>query len=154
MKAQPVPSNYPRMNAVIAARDAKVAIDYYIKVFGARERLRLTEPSGKVGYAELEFGNNGFLMLSDRYEGWNLTPDDVGGKTTVVLHIYVEDVDATMARGVAEGGTQIMAPANQFYGDRSGRLRDPFGHVWLVSTHIEDVSEEEMKRRFAAMPAS
>jgi PhnB protein len=154
MKAQPIPSNYPQFTATIAVRDAAAAIEFYTRVFGAKERLRLTEPSGKIGHAELEFGNNGLLMLADRYEEWNLTPDDVGGKTTVVLHLYVEDVDATIERAVAAGAKLAMPPADMFYGDRSGRVIDPFGHIWLISTHIEDVSPEEMKRRFAAMPAS
>ena len=152
MKA--IPSNYPQLIPTIAVRDAASAIEFYRRAFGAKERLRLTEPGGKVGHSELEFGSSGLLMLADAYPEWNTTPEDAGGKTTVVLHLYVEDVDAVIERAVAEGAKTLIPVADQFYGDRSGRILDPFGHVWIISTHIEDVSEEEMKRRFAAMPSS
>jgi PhnB protein len=147
MKAKPIPSNYPQLTPSIATRDTAAAIDFYKQAFGARERMRLTEPGGRIGHAELEIGT-GLLMLSDKYEGFNYTPDDADGKSTVVLHLYVEDVDATIDRAVAAGAKVTMPPTDQFYGDRSGRILDPFGHIWLISTHVEDVSVEEMKNRF------
>lgn len=148
MKTSWLPSNYPQFSAAIAARDAAAAIAFYLKIFGAKERIRLVERSGKVGHAELEFPGGGVLMIADRYEGCNETPDDLGGKTTVTLHLYVEDVDAAVQRAVDAGAKLLGAPTDQFYGDRNGRIMDPFGHVWALSTHIEDVSVEEMKRRF------
>ena len=153
MKARPIPSNYPQFSATIAVRDAKAAIAYYSEVFGAKKRMRLLEPGGKIGHAELVFEKGGLLMLSDSYPEWNVTPDDLGGKSTVVLHLYVESVDATIERAVATGGKLAMPIANHFYGDRSGRVVDPFGHVWLISTHIEDVSPDEMQKRFDEMCA-
>jgi PhnB protein len=151
MKAQFVPSNYPRVAAKIAARDAAAAIAFYTEMFGAKERFRLAQPDGRIAHAELEFGSDGLLIISDRFEGWSTTPDELEGRSTVVLHLYVEDVDATVQRAVDAGAQLLLSPADQFYGDRSGRVTDPFGHVWLISTHVEDVSYEEMQRRFAAM---
>ncbi len=153
MKAQPIPSNYPQFSATIAVRDAKAAIEYYTKVFGGKERMRLTEPGGRIGHAELEFEKGGLLMLSDPYPEWNATPDDLGGRSTVVLHLYVADVDVIIEQAVLTGSKLSMPIANHFYGDRSGRVVDPFGHTWLISTRIENMSVEEMQKRFDAMCA-
>jgi PhnB protein len=148
MPTHPIPADYPQLGPSIAVRDCAAAIEFYKQAFGAIERMRLNEPSGKVGHAELQFGT-GLLMLCDKYEGYNFTPDDLGGKTTVVLHLYVEDVDATVARAVEAGARLVLPVADQFYGDRSGRVQDPYGHVWLIASRIENMPPEEMKKRAA-----
>ena len=150
MKANPIPTNYPQLCASIATRDTAGAIEFYKQAFGAKVRMCLKEPGGRIGHAELEFGS-GLLMLSDKYEGFNNSPDDADGKTTVVLHLYVEDVDATLDRAVAAGAKLTMPAKDQFYGDRSGRIVDPFGHVWAIATHVADVSMEEMEKKMSAM---
>ena len=149
MKPNPIPSNYPELIPVIAVSDGQGAIEFYKEVFGAKERSRMADPSGKVMHAELEFGSS-LLMLAEKCEGYNFTPEELDGKSPVALHLYVEDVDATVERAVETGGSVVIPVADQFYGDRSGRVRDPFGHIWLVSSHVEDVPPEEMKRRAAA----
>jgi PhnB protein len=149
MKANPIPSNYPQLCASITTRDTLSAIEFYKQAFGAKVRMCLKEPGGKVGHAELEIGS-GLLMMADKYEGFNNTPDDTGGKSTVVLHLYVEDVDATLDRAVAAGAKLTMPAKDQFYGDRTGRIVDPFGHVWAIATHIADVTVEEMEKQMSA----
>jgi PhnB protein len=153
MKPNPIPDNYPQLIPVIAVRDGKGAIEFYKQAFDARERTRMEDPSGKIMHAEIEIGS-ALLMLADKCENYNYTPEEVDGKSPIALHLYVEDVDATVESAVAAGGTVVIPVADQFYGDRSGRVRDPFGHVWLISSHIEDVSPEEMERRSAAFMES
>jgi len=134
----------------IVVRQAAQAIDFYCRVFGAREDFRLSEPSGKVGHAELLLGDSR-LMLADEYPDFGaLAPATVGG-TPVSLHLYVADVDATMVRAEEAGATVLRAAKDEFYGDRSGQLLDPFGHRWQVSTRGAPVSPDEMQRRWSAM---
>jgi PhnB protein len=147
MKPNPIPSNYPQLTPAIAVRDGAAAITFYQKALGAKVRMCMKDPSGKVAHAELEIGT-GLLMLADKFEGYNHTPDDLKA-STVTFNLYVEDVDAAVARAVEQGATLLFPVKDQFYGDRSGRVRDPFGHVWILSSHIEDVSPEEMDRRMA-----
>jgi PhnB protein len=149
---KPIPDNFPVLCAYLTVRDAAAAIDFYQAVFGAEEILRLVEPSGKVAHAELRIGG-AVLMLADEYPGFNRPPEALGG-TPVALHLYVPDADAVMAQAVQAGAKPLVPVEDQFYGDRSGRFEDPFGHVWLIATHIEDVSPEEMQRRFETMLAS
>ncbi len=140
------------LSPYIVVQGAARAIDFYCSVFGAREDFRLTEPSGKVGHAELLLGDTR-LMLADEYPDFGaLAPASVGG-TPVSLHLYVVDVDATMARAEAAGATVLRVAKDEFYGDRSGQLLDPFGHRWQISTRGAPVSPAEMQRRWAAMLA-
>lgn len=130
--------------------DAVAAIDFYARAFGAEEIFRLTEPGGRIGHAEMNFGP-AVVMLSDEYPEYGiLGPPSPGGAGTG-LHLQVDDVDAATKRAVEAGATLVMEPKEQFYGERSSRLLDPFGHQWTLSQHVEDMSYEEMQRRFTAM---
>ena len=146
---KPIPEGYPEITPYLAVDGANEAIDFYTTVFGARERMRMQGPGGKVGHAELEIGNS-LIMLADEFPDMgNRGPKTIGG-TPVTISIYVEDVDDVFDRAVAEGATEIRPVENQFYGDRSGQLEDPFGHRWSVATHVEDVPSDEMEKRAAA----
>ncbi|HYG73803.1 MAG TPA: VOC family protein [Planctomycetota bacterium] len=137
---------------MLAIRGAAQALDFYKAAFGATEVMRLSEPSGKIGHAEIKIGD-ALIMLADEYPGFNTSPQTLNG-TSVIIHLYVADVDAVAARAVQPGAKIIIPVQNQFYGDRTCRLADPFGHVWIFSTHIEDVSVQEMQARFDAMMKS
>jgi PhnB protein len=129
---------------------AGAAIDFYTAVFDATERMRMPGPDGKIGHAELEFGDS-MVMLADAFPDMGgQTPKDLGG-TPVTVMVYVENVDAVFARAVAAGATVEREVGDQFYGDRAGQFVDPFGHKWFVATHVEDVSPEELEQRAAAM---
>ena len=145
---KPIPEGYPEITPYLAVDGANDAIDFYTTVFGARERMRMQGPGGKVGHAELEIGNS-LIMLADEFPDMgNRGPKTIGG-TPVTISIYVEDVDDVFDRAVAEGATEIRPVENQFYGDRNGQFEDPFGHRWNVASHVEDVPEDEMARRAA-----
>ncbi len=132
----------------IVVKGAAAAIAFYVKAFGAHEAYRLTDKDGRIGHAELVLGD-GRLMLSDEYPDFGaLGPFAIGG-TPVKLHLYVEDVDATMARAQAEGATVLRPAQDQFFGDRAGMIADPFGHHWHLATRKEEVSPAEMQARFA-----
>ena len=136
--------------AYLTVRDAARAITFYERAFGARELFRLTEPSGRVGHAQLDFGGT-TVMLADEFPEFGLKgPESLGG-STVTIHLHVDDADAVIASAVAAGATLDMAPADQFYGERSGVVRDPFGHRWNVGHHVEEVSPDEMQRRYTTM---
>ncbi|OWJ68772.1 VOC family protein [Inquilinus limosus] len=149
-QVKPIPDGYPTITPYLIVRGAAAAIDFYRTAFGAVERLRMDAPGGAVGHAELLIGD-GLVMLADEMPemGWS-SPAAMGG-TPVSLHLYVEDVDAVVERALAAGATLSRPVADQFYGDRLGTVVDPFGHVWSVSTHIEDVTPEEMRRRAEAL---
>ena len=132
----------------IAVKGAAKAIDFYVSVLGAREAYRLIDKDGRIGHAELILGD-GRLMLSDEYPDFGALGPSAFGGTPVKLHLYVEDVDATMARAEKAGATVLRAAQDQFFGDRSGMIADPFGHLWFIATRKEDVSPEEMQARFA-----
>ena len=133
--------------------DAARAIDFYTRVFGVKEKFRLTEPGGRIGHAELDF-NGATLMLSDEYPEMNIRGADKFEGTAVSLHIHVDDADALIAKAVAAGATLLMAPQDAFYGERSGVVRDPFGHRWNIGHSIEDVAPEEMQRRYDKLMGS
>ena len=134
----------------ICCQDAPRAIEFYKAAFGARETMRLAEPSGKIGHAELDIGGS-TLMISDEYPDYGaLSPTSIGG-TPVKLHLYVEDADAVVARAVEAGAKVVRALEDQFYGDRSGTIQDPFGHVWFVSMKKEDLTADEVQRRYDRM---
>jgi PhnB protein len=128
-------------------RDAAQAIRFYTEAFGAREAFRLTEPSGRIGHAELDFGGT-MLMVSDEYPEMNIRGPQPGAPTPLSLHLHVDDADEVIARAVGAGATLEMAPQDQFYGERSGVVRDPFGHRWNVGHAIEEVTPQEMQRRY------
>ena len=145
-----LPAGYRHITPYLIARDAARAIDFYKRSLGATELLRLAGPDGKIMHAELKIGDS-VVMLADEFPAMGaLSPQTVGG-SPVILLLYVEDVDAQTARAV-EGGARVVRPIqDQFYGDRSGTIIDPFGHQWTLATHQEDVAPEEIQKRMAAM---
>ena len=153
-KAKPIPEGYHTVTPYLLIDGAAVAIDFYKKAFGAKELFRFPMPDGKIGHAEIKVGDS-HIMLADEPEGEMAnTPDQAHfksptslGKTSVLICLYVEDVDSLAKQAVAAGAKELRPVVNQFYGDRSGTYQDPFGHVWTISTHIEDVSPEEMMKR-------
>ena len=148
-KVNPIPEGYPRVIPYLAVDGANAAIEFYKRVLGATERMRMDGPDGKVGHAELEIGES-IVMLADSFpEMGNTTPKALGS-TPVTVMVYVEDVDDVYSRALAAGATADRPVENQFYGDRSGQFTDPFGHKWFVATHVEDVSPDEMAKRAAA----
>jgi PhnB protein len=146
----PIPEGYPQVMPYLTVDGASAAIDFYTTVFGAKERLRMPAPEGKVGHAELEIGDS-VVMLADAFADMgNQTPAALGG-TPVTVMVYVADVDAVFDRALKAGATEERKVENQFYGDRAGQFVDPFGHKWFVATHVEDVTPEEVAKRAAAM---
>jgi PhnB protein len=148
---RPVPEGYHTLTPVLTVNGGAEAIDFYVRAFGARELNRAVAPDGqRIWHAELEIGDSR-LMLTDEFPdmGGTLGPKAWGG-TAVSIHIYVDDVDALVERAVRAGATLTMPLENQFWGDRYGKLTDPFGHSWGVASHVEDVSEEEQHRRVEA----
>lgn len=145
MAVQPIPSGYHSITPSAVVDDAKKAMEFYSKAFGAKETYRL--PMGdKIGHAEMQIGDSRF-MLSDEFKEWDaLSPKSRGGSTGALL-IYVPDVDAAIDQAVQAGAKLVQPPEDQFWGDRMGTVLDPFGHKWMLGTHKEDVSDEEMKRR-------
>lgn len=149
-KTKAVPDGYAGAIPYLCCRDAARAIDFYKQAFGASERLRMADPAGKIGHAEISIGE-ALIMLSDEFPDHGaLSPQTVGG-SPVGIHIYVDNVDQLAERAVAAGASMPRPPADQFYGDRSATLVDPFGHRWFFATHVEDVSHEELRRRHDAM---
>ena len=126
------------------------AIAFYIRAFGAVERFRLVEPSGRIGHAELQLGPI-VLMLSEAFPEYSLHAPDGQHTLGASIHLHVDDCDAWVAQAVAAGAVVEMAPTDQFYGERSARVRDPFGHQWLIGHSIEQVSTDEMQRRYTAL---
>jgi uncharacterized glyoxalase superfamily protein PhnB len=136
--------------AYLCVRDAAKAIEFYRQAFGAEEKFRLNEPGGRIGHAELVFGG-ATLMLSDEFPEHGVLAPATDGATGVSIHLHVDNADEVMKRAAAAGATVERAPQDQFYGERSGTLRDPFGHRWNVGHHIEDVSFDEMQQRYTKM---
>lgn len=151
MTVKPIPEGYHTVTPYITVDGAAAALAYYAKAFGAEERMRHAGPGGKIMHAEIKIGDS-VIMLSDEFpEMGAKSPKSLGG-TPFGICLYVRDVDAVFNRAVAAGGKVDRPLKTQFYGDRSGTLIDPFGHKWTVSTHVEDVSPQEMERRMAEMP--
>ncbi len=141
-----IPDGYGVVTPYLIVHDAVAALDFYKRAFGATELMRMDGPNGKIMHAEIAI-NGGPIMLADEFpEIGALSPKTVGG-SPVIIAVYVPDVDALVERAAAAGATVQRPVKDQFYGDRSGSLADPFGHQWVFATHIEDVSPEEMKRR-------
>ena len=134
----------------LRVKHADKAIDFYTRAFGVTEKFRLTEPGGRIGHAELDFGG-AIVMLSEEYPELGFVgPETIGG-TSMSIHLHVDDCDAAIRRAVSEGAELIREPSDAFYGERSGTVRDPFGHEWMIGHSIEDVTPEEMQRRYDAL---
>lgn len=148
MSEQTVPRGYHTVTPSLVVSDAESAIAFYSRAFGAEELFRLTTPEGRVAHAEIRIGDS-ILMLAEENPDWdNRAPRSVGA-TTVRIHLYVDDVDAFAQRAIVAGAEQLIPVGDQFYGDRSGRLADPFGHEWIVASRYEDLTPDEMQERFA-----
>ena len=148
MAAKSIPEGYHSVTPYLIVRGGTRALEYYKQAFGAEERFRMDGPGGTIGHAEIQIGDS-IVMLADENPAWNAKAPQVGTPSPVHLMIYVDDVDATFVQALTAGGKETQPLKNQFYGDRSGSLTDPFGHSWTVATHIEDVPPEEMERRAA-----
>jgi PhnB protein len=153
MPAKPIPDGYRAATPYLIVDGAAQAIDFYKRAFGAVEIMRMGGPDGKVMHAEIKIGEAP-IMLADEFPEMNArSPQSIGG-SPVFLLVYVEDVDAVTAEAVRAGAKILRPVQDQFYGDRSGTVADPFGHLWTLATHKEDVSKEEMEKRMAAMKKS
>ena len=149
---KPIPDGFHSVTPYLSVSSAAQALDWYKRALGATEVMRF-EHGGKVGHAEIKIGDS-IVMLSDEWpEGGHLSPRSLNG-TPVSLHVYVDDVDRAFSQAIGAGARQERAVQDQFYGDRSGTLLDPFGHRWSLATHVEDVSMDEMKRRMEQFSAS
>jgi PhnB protein len=152
MAPKPIPEGYNTVTPYLAVDDAAAAIEYYTKVFGAKESVRMDGPDGGIAHAELDIGDSK-IMLSDPFpQASTRTPKELGG-TSASIFMYVEDVDAIVKKAVDEGATITMEVQDQFWGDRYGSIKDPFGHAWSIATHVEDVPPEEMDERAKAAMA-
>jgi PhnB protein len=147
---KPIPDGHRTVAPYLAIKNAASALEFYKKAFGALETYKLIVPDGRVGHAEIRLGDS-LIMLSDEFpEFGGKAPEALGG-SPVSIHLYVDDVDAFFKRALAAGARELKPVADQFYGDRSGQLEDPFGHLWWVATHKEDVAPEEMQKRVRAL---
>ena len=145
---QAIPEGYHSVTPYLIIKGAADAIEFYKRAFGATEVMRMPSPDGKIGHAEIKIGNS-HLMLADEYPQMGYrSPQSLGG-AGISLMVYLEKVDEVFKRAIAAGAKELQPIKDQFYGDRSGTLQDPFGHVWTVATHVEDVPPEEMERRAA-----
>jgi PhnB protein len=152
MAVKPIPDGYPRVNAYLVMDGAAAAIDFYKDIFGATERMRMPGPDGRLGHAELQIGDS-VVMLADEFPDMDIKGPSSFGGCPITMGVYVEDVDATVAKALAAGATTVRPIQDQFYGDRSGMIKDPFGYTWAVQTHIEDVPPDEMAKRAAKAAA-
>lgn len=146
MAAKPIPEGYEGLMPYLAVDDAARAIEFYTQAFGAKERMRMPGPEGKIGHAELEIGGS-VVMLADPFPQSSCKPPKELGGTSVGVFMYVEDVDAAVQKAVDAGATVTMPPDDMFWGDRFGKVSDPFGHEWQLATHKEDVPPEQMAER-------
>lgn len=153
MAVKMIPDGYHSVTPYLIITGAAEAIDYYKKAFGATELLRMPAPGGKIGHAEIKIGDSPIMLADEFPEMGYKSPQTLGGSPVSIM-IYVEDVDTVFNQAVAAGGKVQRPLKDQFYGDRTGTLEDPFGHVWHVATHKEDVSAEEMERRAKAASAA
>lgn len=153
MGVKPIPEGYRTITPYLAVDDAAGAIEYYKSAFGAKERVRMDAPDGKIGHAELEIGDS-LVMLSDAFPQSSTRPPKELEGTSASIFMYVEDVDAVVERAIGAGASITMEVADQFWGDRFGTVQDPFGHIWSIATHVEDVPPEEMEERAKAAMAA
>jgi PhnB protein len=150
MPVKPIPEGYHSVTPYLICKNAAKAIEFYKAAFGAKELFRMPGPGGKVMHAEIKIGDSPVMLADEMPEMGATSPETLRG-TPVGLMIYVEDVDSRFKQAIAAGAKEIRPVIDQFYGDRSGTLMDPFGHKWTIGTHKEDVSSEEMQRRMAKM---
>jgi PhnB protein len=148
-KVKPIPEGYHTITPYLSIKGASDAIEFYKKAFGAKEVMRMGEPGGRIGHAELQIGDSKIMLADEHPEMDFRSPRAIGG-TPVLLHLYVEDVDNVVGRAVAAGAKVVRPVQDQFYGDRSGSVADPYGHIWHVATHTEDLSPDEIRKRAAA----
>ena len=147
MPVRPIPEGYHSITPYLVISEAAKAIDWYKQAFGAQQTLRMEDPStGKIGHAELKIGDS-YIMLADEYPDMGYRSPKTLGGAGISLLLYVKDVDGTVKQAVDAGAKLERPLQDQFYGDRTGTIQDPFGHVWTIATHIEDVSPEEMLER-------
>lgn len=144
---KPIPDGYPILAPYLILNDATAALDFYRRAFSATERMRMPAPGGKIGHAEIEIAGALIMLADECPQASGMKSPHGCGTTTVCIHLYVSDVDALCAQASAAGATVVQPLENKFYGDRSCSLSDPFGHVWSLATHVEDVPPEEMERR-------
>ena len=149
-KVKAIPDGYHSVTPYLIIDGAARAIDFYKRAFDAKELLRIPSPGDKIGHAEIKIGDSVIMLADEHPEMDARSPTHFGGSPVSIM-VYVEDVDRQFKQAIAAGATAVRPIADQFYGDRSGTLKDPFGHSWHLSTHKEDVSMEEMNRRMAAM---
>ena len=147
---KPIPDGYHSVTPYLVIRDAARALDFYKQAFGAAEVMRLADPTGKVGHAEIRIGDS-VIMMADEFPDRGVRGVESYGGSPISIMLYVADVDAVFARAIAAGAKVKEPIDNKFYGDRSGTLVDPFGHTWTIATHIEDVAPEEITKRIAGM---
>jgi PhnB protein len=145
---KPIPDGYHSVTPYLFIKGAAGAIDFYKSVFGAKERVRMPGPNGRIMHAELQIGDSVVMLADEHPEMGVKSPETLGGSGTS-LHVYVENVDAIAQKAVAAGAKLVRPVKDEFYGDRTGTIIDPFSHMWSIATHIEDVSPEEMKKRMA-----
>ncbi len=149
-KTKPIPDGYNSITPYLFIKGAARAIDFYKQTFGAQEHMRMPGPNNTIGHAEISI-NGSRMMLADESPAMKaLSPETIGG-SPVMIHVYVPDVDAVVNKAIASGARLLHPVEDKFYGDRSGSFTDPFGHLWGVATHIEDVTPEEMQKRVAAL---
>lgn len=148
MAVKPIPDGYHSITPYLCVAGAAQALEFYKKAFGAEELFRMEAPGGKIGHAEMKIGDS-ILMMADEYPEMNFRGPKALGGSPLGLMVYVKDVDSQLKTAVAAGAKVIRPLQNQFYGDRSATVEDPYGHVWTIATHVEDVSLEEMRRRAA-----
>lgn len=149
-KVPTTPIGYHSITPYLIVDDAAKAIEFYKQVFGATEAMRMEKPGGKIGHAELKIGDSK-IMLADEYPEMKVRGPQAYGGSPVMIHLYIDNVDAVVGQALAHGAKIVRPVENMFYGDRSGTLVDPFGHTWDVSTHVEDVSPEEIEKRVAEL---
>ena len=150
MAVKAIPDGYSSLTPYLVCKGAAKAIDYYTKVFGAQETVRMPGPGGHVMHAELKVGNSMLMLSDENKERGHFSPVTIGGTATSIM-FYTDDVDAVFNRAIAAGAKSEMPPADMFWGDRMGNLVDPFGHKWAIATHKEDVSPGEMEKRMQAI---
>lgn len=147
-KVLPIPKGYRTITAHLVCRNAAGAMEFYTKAFGAKTRMSMPTPDGKVAHAEMQLGDS-LLMVADEMPEMGATAPETIGGSAVHMFLYVKDIDAAFARAVGAGAKADMPPMDMFWGDRYAKLTDPFGHKWSMATHIEDISPKEMARRGA-----
>jgi len=148
-----IPEGYHTATPYLTIKGATAALEFYKRAFGATEVMRMTTPDGRIGHAEIRIGDSP-IMLCDEFPDMDARSPQMIGGSPVMIHLYVDDADALVKRAVDAGATLQRPVEDQFYGDRGGKLADPFGHIWWIATHVEDVPQQEIERRAAAMFSS